>query len=404
MKDVKIRNILLVMPYGSVGGMERLAETFYNNYKKQGHSVKAVKIIGLENDIINFGEDEIVLSRKDFSGYSSAQRMLFYFKIPFLLREIIKKYKIDVSIAFGDMANCFSAITGTKEKKVASFHAVKSIEFKNNRGISKFFKWSIHNTYNKFDRVVAISHAIKKDLIDNCNYKFNNLQVIYNPHDSAAIIQKSKDYFSEEEKKNVAKEFFLFLGRLSIQKAPWHLIKAFSIIEKTFPDLNLLLVGDGDERVEKYTKDLIDHLNLKNRVFFLGRKTNPYKYISNAHCLALSSFYEGTPNVIAEAMILNVPVITTNCTDGIYEMMIDKVKTEKDGLLLTDSGILTPNILIGRQESIPSDFEINADDEKYAQGLRLILSKEINDNLRNNNKTRLLEKYNIEDVLMKYIS
>ena len=404
MKEGKLRNILLIMPYGSVGGMERLAETFYNNYKKQGHSVKAVKIIGLENDIINFGEDEIVLSRKDFSGYSSTQRMLFYFKIPFLLRKVIKKYNIDVSIAFGDMANCFSAITGTTEKKIASFHSMKSIEFKNTSGISGFFKWSIHNTYKKFDKVVAISNTIKKDLIENCNYKFDNVEIIYNPHDSSAIIEKAGEYISMEEEKYISKDFVLFLGRLSLVKAPWHLIKAFSLIEKDFSDHNLLMVGDGDARVEKFSRDLVQHLKLQERVLFSGRVSNPYKYLAKARCVALSSFYEGLPNVIAEAMILNVPVITTDCTDGIYEMMIDKVKIKKDGLLITDSGILTPNILTGKQESIPSDFEINSDDEKYAQALRLILNKEINDGFRNNDKTRLLKKYDFGEVLIKYLS
>ena len=97
MKGEKLHHILLIMPYGSVGGMERLAETFYNNYKKQGFQVKSVKIIGLENDIINFGDDEIILSRKDFAAYSPAQRLLFYAKIPFLLKNIIKRYNIDDS-------------------------------------------------------------------------------------------------------------------------------------------------------------------------------------------------------------------------------------------------------------------------------------------------------------------
>lgn len=404
MKGETIRTILLIIPYGSVGGMERLAETFYTNYKKQGYTVKAVKIIGLANDIINFGEDEIVLSDKDLSGYSPAKRLLFYAKIPLLLRTIIKKYSIDASIAFGDMANCFSAITGTKEKKIASFHAVKSIEFQRSKGIYKFFQWSIHHTYNRFEKVVAISNAIKKDLIQNCGYQFKNLQVIYNPHDTAAIIRKATDFFEDEEMHYLSKDFLLFLGRLSVQKAPWHLIKAFSLIEKEFTDLNLLMVGDGDDRVEYFCKKLADHLGLQNRILFVGRKNNPYKYIARSRGLALSSYYEGTPNVIAEAMILNVPVITTNCTEGISEMMVDKIKMLKDGLLLTDAGIICPDILRGTEGNIPSTYDINAADEKYAEGLRLLLNPEINSRIRNNDKQLLLEKYKIEDVLKKYLS
>ena len=49
------KRILLLMPYGSVGGMERLALTFYNRMKKLGYKVKVVKLIKLEDDIILFG-------------------------------------------------------------------------------------------------------------------------------------------------------------------------------------------------------------------------------------------------------------------------------------------------------------------------------------------------------------
>src|SRR5699024_11181232 len=124
-----MKTIILFMPYGSVGGMERLALTFYNYYKKLGFRVIGIKIIGLENDIISFGNDEICLSRKDFHTFSTFGRFLFYLKIPWLLRRIIKTHNADYTISFGDMANCFNALTYTGETKIASIHALKSVEF-----------------------------------------------------------------------------------------------------------------------------------------------------------------------------------------------------------------------------------------------------------------------------------
>lgn len=403
MKIEKPQNILLIMPYGSVGGMERLAETFYENYRKMGHTVKAVKIIGLENDIINFGQDELVLSKKDFAAYSILGRLFFYLQIPFLLRRIIRKQKIETSIAFGDMANCFSAITMTTERKVASLHSMKSLEFLNTAGISRFFKWSTRHTYKRFDKVVAISNTVKMDLIHNCKYQFNNLQTIYNPHNINGIVEKSKESFSHKES-FVHTDFILFLGRLGVVKAPWHLIKAFALIERDFPGLDLIIVGDGDARVERFTKDLVTHLNLQDRVLFVGRKNNPYKYLAKAKCLALSSFYEGTPNVIVEAMSLNIPIITTNCTDGILEMMVGQVKEERDGLLITETGIITPNILKDNVNAIPKDFNFTSEDEKYAEGLKLILNPDMNNSFRNTDKGKLLEKYDIKNVLNEYLT
>jgi hypothetical protein len=84
------KSILLIMPYGSVGGMERLAIHFYNYYKSIGVTVKGLKFIKLSTDIINFGEDEIFFKHHDFNAMSKIERLLFYFNAPNLIRKIIK--------------------------------------------------------------------------------------------------------------------------------------------------------------------------------------------------------------------------------------------------------------------------------------------------------------------------
>ena len=161
---MKHKSILLIMPYGSVGGMERLAKNFYNHYKSLGHEVKAIKFIGLESDIINFEDDEIVFSDKDLYELSPIKRLWFYFSIPWKIRKIIKKTNADYSIAFGDMANMFSSLSFTKEFKVASIHALKSVEFKNKTLLNKFFKLGFTTSYKYFNKVVCISKAIEQDL------------------------------------------------------------------------------------------------------------------------------------------------------------------------------------------------------------------------------------------------
>ena len=80
--------ILLIIPYGGVGGIERLALNFYNFYKSKGYDVKVLKIIKLPTDIVNFGEDEWSLSNIDFSGMGRLERLFFYVKAPWKLRQI----------------------------------------------------------------------------------------------------------------------------------------------------------------------------------------------------------------------------------------------------------------------------------------------------------------------------
>ena len=105
-----MKTILLILPYGGVGGMERVALTFYNYYKNKNYNVKVIKLIGLPTDIINFDQDEIVLTTKDLWEMSVFRRLAFYIKSPIKVRKIIKQHNIEVSIAFGDVANAFSAL------------------------------------------------------------------------------------------------------------------------------------------------------------------------------------------------------------------------------------------------------------------------------------------------------
>lgn len=391
------------MPYGSVGGMERLAFSFYENYLKLGFNVTAVKIIGLKNDIINFGTDEIVLSHKDFCEYSRFERIQLYRNIPKRLKKIIEKNNIDYTISFGDMANCFSVLTNTSEVKIASIHALKSVEFANSSIMNKLFKVSYRTIYKKFQKVVCISYAIMKDLKEKCGYRFENLVVIYNPHDVDSIKDKSNETLPEKDYKMFENfKVILFIGRLSIQKSPWHLIKAFSLLKED--DVRLVFIGDGDKNVEEYCKSLISELGIDQKVSFLGRKNNPYNYLHKAKILILTSKYEGTPNVIVEAIALNTPIVCSNCTDGILEMMtINKPKREKD-LLITEAGIITPNLFNGVL-NIPNTSIINQDEYIIAHAL----SKILNDQKKFDSeifeyKHELLKKYDLNEVCIEYIN
>ena len=395
--------ILIILPYGSVGGMERLALSFYNQYKKQNYFVKAVKFIGLSNDIINFGIDEIVFSRVDYAGMTKINRIIFNFKIPYKLRILIKKHKITHSISFGDPTNFYSSITFTKEYKIGSIHALKSVEMSNNSKLSKLTKFGFDNTYKKFDKLVCISKAIKKDLINNLDYKSSNLKVIYNPHDITEIINRSNEALDTNENELFNNDVILFLGRLTTQKSPWHLIKSFSLVLNEKPDTKLIFIGDGDKNVMNYLTVLIDKLKINNNVVFLGRKSNPYKYLVKSNLLALSSHYEGTPNVIVEAICLNTPVVSSNCTNGIIELMTDQKNIEVENINVeTESGIITPNFFKGVL-GIPKEDSITEEEKLFAKALKRVLEdNKFKINLEKN-RDNLLKKFDLENVANQYL-
>lgn len=390
------------MPYGSVGGMEKLALTFYTHYKGLGYNVKAIKIIQLDDDIVTFGADEFKLSTRDFANYTKFERAKFYFSIPKKLRSIIEENNIDYTISFGDMANCFSALSKTSENKIASIHALKSVELSYNSVMNCLFKLSYKTIYKRFKKVVCISEAIKKDLKTNFQYKFNNLKVIYNPHNYNFINFKANEVIADPiENKIFDKDVILFLGRLSVQKAPWHLINSFFLSKHK--DINLVFIGDGSSEIlNLLIKQSID-LGIQDRVFFFGRKKNPYKYLKRSKVIALTSYYEGTPNVIAEAIALDIPVISSDCTAGITEMMSVNKKELCGPNLLTEAGIITPSFFEGKLE-IPIDFSISESEKAFAAAIDHFFENPVHfEEILRSNKDALAKKFDVQEVGEMYL-
>lgn len=398
-----MKRILLIIPYGGVGGMERLALSFYNFYKSKGYYIKAVKFIKLESDIINFEEDELYFSKLDYHEMTKIDRLLFNLKAPIKLRGLIKKHNITHSIAFGDPPNLYSSITFTNEYKIGSIHALKSVELSNDSKLSKLTRFGFKHTYKKLNKLVCISKAIKKDLIENCGYNFEkNLEVIYNPHDIKEILKRAKEDIEIDDLNLFDKKTLLFLGRLSTQKSPWHLINAFSLLLESEPNTNLIIIGDGDNSVFKHVKNLIIKHNIEKRVFFLGRKSNPYKYLYKADALVLASHYEGTPNVIVEAICLNTPIVTSNCTDGILELMSLRCDLNMEGNIEVESGIITPNLFKGKL-GIPDTSEIIEEERCFAKALQKILNTDKYTQSLEKHRQDLLHKFDLKTVAITYL-
>lgn len=403
-----MKNILLFMPYGSVGGMERLAAYQYEAYRKMGYRVIAVKIIGLPSDIIHFGPDEIVLSTKDFYEYSTAARFWFYLRIPFMLRKLIKKHKIDYTLSYGDMANVFSAVSFTDEYKIAGIHALKSVEFTAPSFLNKVFKQSFKSIYRRFQKVVCISEAIKKDLLENCEYRFpENLQVIYNPHDIPKIQSLMQEELQiQDEHVLFQHRTIVFVGRMSVQKAPWHLIKAFALLRKNeaFADVKLVFIGDGNEAVVAKCETLIQKYACQDAVVFLGRKSNPFQYVHRATVLALSSYYEGTPNVIVEAIATQTPIVSSNCTEGIIELMALAPPQVASNWVATESGLITPNFFKGTLD-IPQEDAFTTEESDFALALAEVLQhhSDFREQLKSH-QAELLSKFDLETVALAYIN
>lgn len=190
------------------------------------------------------------------------------------------------------------------------------------QGIRKYFKTLFFNKLNSFDYVCTVSQEMLEQLREMFPKLNNKQETIYNPFDYEKIKEKSKDYseLSKEERELIKKPYICSVGRINEgQKDFTTLINSYKkLVDENKIEENLVIVGDGPdlELLEEYIKKL----KLEQRVFFLGRKNNPYVWIDNCKLFVLSTKFEGLPVVLTESLLLNKKIVVSNCKTGIIEI------------------------------------------------------------------------------------
>ena len=140
-------------------------------------------------------------------------------------------------------------------------------------------------------------------------------------------IQKNKHENNPIEKEISSDKTLISIGRLSKQKNFSFLIDVFYKLQKKRPNLNLVIIGDGENK--KKLEDQIQRLNLNDKVFLLGFKKNIFEYLKNSKMFILPSLWEDPGFVLVEAGYMNLTILSSDCPNGPKELLSNK----KNGFL-----------------------------------------------------------------------
>jgi len=189
-------------------------------------------------------------------------------------------------------------------------------------GKSQMQKWlwylPMRLIYPLADAIVAVSHGVAEDLSKITGLPIDRIQVIPNP----VIVPRlatlaghsvAHPWFNENQVPVI-----LGVGRLTRQKDFPTLIKAFATVRAERP-CHLVIIGEGRDRPA--LERLAAGLGIEDDVDLPGFAENPYAYMSRAALFVLSSLWEGSPNVLTEALSLGVPVVSTDCPSGPSEIL-----------------------------------------------------------------------------------
>lgn len=181
-------------------------------------------------------------------------------------------------------------------------------------------KWLTKFLYASAFKVICCSKGVE-DLV-NKKHKLKNTLKIYNPISPRPIINSQKN--------SVNFEYILSIGRIESLKQIDKLIEAYSRSNLPKRNIKLVVVGDGSHL--NFCKNLVNNMNLTNKVVFTGYNNNPAHYFKNALFSILCSKYEGFPMVLIESLSYGTPVVSFDLVAGPNEIIIPNV-----------NGILVPN-------------------------------------------------------------
>ena len=333
-----MKNILLIIPEFS-GTIAKVSHNLYMALKNIEDSRLYVAVMSdiIREDKLDFGENVYVFNK---SRYNKIKRLLLSWRF---IRNIKKKISIDLSISTVTDVNILNAITKGSDKTIGIFHAPLYQTKLLGRFVYYYFYVGYKFCIPKLDKIVAVSETVKRDLN---SYMKKPVDVVYNIHDFGAITLKSKeDVISADEQVLSKRPYIVFVGGLYDLKGPDRLIKAFAESNLS-TNMNLIFVApDVRNNLPKY-KQLAEDLGVKENVYFLGFKSNPYPYIKRARFLVSPSRSEGLPGVVIESLFLNTPVICSNSSKGVFEILecLDKYNEILTENITTKYGIITPNI------------------------------------------------------------
>ncbi|MGM0698045.1 MAG: CDP-glycerol glycerophosphotransferase family protein [Actinomycetota bacterium] len=172
--------------------------------------------------------------------------------------------------------------------------------------------YRIVDQISEFDCVAAVSPSLAEINQNGLrSLGVGNLAIghVRNLVDSQSLREGAAEPFAPDLQHFIesSDKLIVSLGRLSPEKNLPDTLRAFARVLTEHPNARLLIMGDGPElaKLRALAATLLPEASYR----FAGHRSNPFPYLATADTLLMSSFHEGQPMVILEALTLNTPTV-----------------------------------------------------------------------------------------------
>jgi glycosyltransferase involved in cell wall biosynthesis len=179
--------------------------------------------------------------------------------------------------------------------------------------------WLARWLYPSADAVLAVSQGVATDASKVLRLSASAITVVRNPTLTPEFRRAAEAPVGHLWFNPKSVPVIMGCGRLVPQKDFATLIEAFALVRSQRP-CRLLVLGEGPLRSDLVR--LADQRGVGTDVALEGFDANPYRFMARSDVFVLSSLFEGSPNVIVQALASGAPVVSTDCPSGPNEILV----------------------------------------------------------------------------------
>ncbi len=238
------------------------------------------------------------------------------------LAAYLRRERPDVLLSTSTPANLTAllarAVSGTATPLVLSLNLDLAASLGRGLGGALDLPRRVAGLYRRADMRVAISEGVADGYRRLLGGEDAAIVTVPNPIDLAAVTRGAQATPEPAWKDADGRPLLLACGKLKPQKDFATLIRATALLSRRRP-VRLAILGEGEER--RRLLDLARELGLGEHLRMPGFVANPFAWMARASVFVLSSRFEGSSNVLLEALACGCPVVATDCPSGPRELL-----------------------------------------------------------------------------------